>query len=74
MNRYNENMKLWLFDLAHNNLDDVAILKGFIQHYVLFDCSLSKVQDDIFFHTCYGSDGITTAITNLKRVLSNFSD
>lgn len=74
MNRYSEDMKLWLFDLAHNNLDDVAILKGFIRHYILFGCTLSNVQDDIFFHTSYGIDGIAIAVANLRRVLVNFSE
>lgn len=30
MKRDTEEMKLWLFDLAHGNLTDEAIVKGFI--------------------------------------------
>ena len=37
MNRYSEEMKLWLFDLAHGNLKENDIVTGFIEHYILFD-------------------------------------
>ena len=32
-----EDKETWLFDLAHGDLDEDAIVKGFIKHYVLQD-------------------------------------
>lgn len=43
MNRYTEDMKIWLFDVAHNNLPDDDILKGFIKYYVLFGEPFQKI-------------------------------
>lgn len=69
MNRYTEDMKLWLFDLAHGNLDDSHILSGFIKYYVLFDCTIADIQRDIVFHTSYGDDGVSLAVNTVRRVL-----
>ena len=33
--RGSEGHKLWLFDLAHGNLNDCQILQGFLKYYVL---------------------------------------
>ena len=62
MGRYTEEMKLWLFDLAHGNLSDSQILSGFLKHYVLFD-----------FHTVYGLDRVSFAISELRRVIELYS-
>ena len=32
-----EDKAIWLFDLAHGNLDDDGIAKGFLKHYALKD-------------------------------------
>lgn len=45
--------KIWLFDLAHQNLSDDEILKGFIKYYVLTGCTLDNVIDDVVFKTHY---------------------
>ena len=33
MNRATEDHKIWLFDLAHGNLTELEIVKGFIKFY-----------------------------------------
>ncbi len=71
MNRYTEEMKLWLFDLAHGNLKKSDIITGFIKHYVLFDCTMQDVKRDIVFHTNYGEDGVTIALNNLSNALKS---
>lgn len=70
MERYNEEMKLWLFDLAHGNLTDSQILSGFVKHYILYDCNVADIQRDIAFHTYYGIDNTRNALENVKRVLT----
>ena len=74
IDKYSEGMKLWLFDLAHGNLEDSQILSGFIKHYILFDCTVSDIQRNITFNTCYGIDNTRFALDNVKRVLKNVSD
>lgn len=69
MNRFTEDMKLWLFDLAHGNLSDDQIVKGFIRHYVLYDLTMNMVKDDIYFHTCYGMEGVKKAWESLTKAL-----
>lgn len=69
MDRFTEEMKTWLFDLAHGNLQEDDILKGFLKHYVLYGCELGNVQDDIAFHTPYGYEGVEKAMKDLKEVL-----
>lgn len=69
MNRYSDEMKLWLFDLAHGNLSDSYILSGFIRHYVIPGYGVADVHRDMVFHTGYGIDGIKTAIDSLNHVL-----
>lgn len=66
MSRYNEEMKLWLFDLAHGNLNKKDIITGFIKHYVLFDCTIQDVKRDIVFHTHYGEKGVAAAMNALS--------
>lgn len=71
MERYNEEMKLWLFDLAHGNLQERDIITGFIKYYVLFDCTMQDVKRDIIFHTNYGEKGVITALNSLSNTLNN---
>lgn len=68
--RTTEEMKIWLFDLAHGNLSDENILKGFIKHYVVFDLGINDLRREIHFHTNYGEEGQRKAIEDLKRVLT----
>lgn len=70
--RNTENMKLWLFDLAHGNLDDSAIIKGFIKYYVLYGLVVANVKDDIHFRTNYGIQGEKTALTSLNKALIDY--
>ncbi|WP_077612753.1 hypothetical protein [Clostridium sp. Marseille-P2415] len=70
MERYTEEMKLWLFDLAHGNLNDEDILKGFIRHYVLYDFGTDQVVNDIVFHTIYGTEGVIKAKESIIKVLN----
>lgn len=72
--RCSEDMKVWLFDLVHNNLDDQEILKGFIKYYVLYDLTISDVHQDIRFHTLYGVIGTKVALNNLRRVLKEYTE
>ena len=50
--------KIWLLDLAHGNLTDEKILKGFIKYYALTGCTLGNVIDDVVFRTHYDPTGI----------------
>ncbi len=69
-----EEGKLWLFDLAHGNLNDTEqVLKGFVKYYVLQGRGIGNVQDDIVFHTSYGVEGVRKAIETLKSVLMSFA-
>ena len=72
--RYSEDMKLWLFDLAHGNLTEPEIIKGFIKYYVIYNCTIQNVQDDIHFHTMYGVLGEQTALQSLNKALCKFVD
>lgn len=38
---------LWIFDLAHGNLQDPEVLQGFIRYYVLEGKSLNKAMDQL---------------------------
>lgn len=70
MERYTEEMKLWLFDLAHRDLSDKEILKGFIKYYVLFDFGIDQVVNDIVYHTIYGTEGVIKAKESIIKVLN----
>ncbi len=48
-----EDKETWLFDLAHGDLDEDAIVKGFIKHYVLQDKGIADVQQNLHFHTLW---------------------
>lgn len=64
-----EDKALWLFDLAHGDLDEDAIVKGFLKHYVLQDKTIGNVQQDLHFHTHYGDYYMEAAMGNLRRAL-----
>lgn len=64
-------MKIWLFDLAHGNLEDSEILSGFIRYYILQGFSVSHVVNDIVYRTAYGIHGVQTAKSSLFRVLQD---
>lgn len=66
-----EDKATWLFDLAHNNLNDDAIVKGFLKHYVLQDQGISNVQQDMHFRTHYGDLYLESAISGLRRALES---
>lgn len=73
--RTTEEMKMWLFNLAHGNLtENEEIVKGFIKHYVLHGCVIGDVQDDITFHTLYGENGVKIAMESLRKALEEFSE
>ena len=74
MERITEEMKLWLFDLAHGNLDDSQILPGFVRYYLLYDLSIHDVVNDIVYRTTYGVSGVQTAKSSLLRVLHAIAD
>lgn len=69
MHRGSENMKLWLFDLAHGNLSDEQVVKGFTKYYTLAGLIPGNVQQDMVFHTCYGQEQIESAMSQLCRAL-----
>lgn len=69
-----EDKKLWLFDLAHSDLDENAIVKGFLKYYVLQDQGISNVQQDLHFHTHYGDYFMETAMASLRRALESEVD
>lgn len=72
MNRITEEMKLWLFDLAHGNLDENEIIKGFIKHYVLFDLTVEDVKRDIIYRTVYGAEGACKGTQSIQEALKSF--
>lgn len=42
-----EDKATWLFDLAHDDLDEDAIVKGFLKHYALQGQGMGDVQRDM---------------------------
>lgn len=69
-NRATEDHKIWLFDLAHGNLTNQEIVKGFIKYYALNGFTIGNVQDDLVFKTHYEVAG---AVESLKRALETYS-
>ena len=47
INRWTEDHKIWLFDLAHGNLKDKQILQGFAEHYLSAGMSTRAVCRDV---------------------------
>lgn len=72
MGRCTEEMKLWLFDLAHGNLNQDQIVRGFIEHYVLYGYCIDDVRDDIVFRTNYGEAGVREASSSLEQALRDY--
>lgn len=70
--RCTEEMKLWLFDLVHGNLNQDEILKGFIKYYALYDQSIADVIREIHFGTNYGTEGVRKAKESLEKALNDF--
>lgn len=64
-----EDKATWLFDLAHDNLDEDAIAKGFLKHYALQGQGMGDVQRDMHFHTHYGDFYLKAAMAYLRRAL-----
>ena len=64
-----EDKATWLFDLAHDNLDGDAIVKGFLKHYVLQGEGIDDVQQDLHFRTHYGDYYLEAAMAYLRRAL-----
>ncbi len=64
-----EDKATWLFDLAHNNLDDDSIVKGFLKHYALKGQGIGDVQQNLHFHTHYGDIYLKAAMASLQRAL-----
>ncbi len=69
MSRINADMKIWLFDLAHGNLNDSTVLSGFVKYYVLHDMNVH----DIVFNTSYGDEGVVRARETLVSILNKLS-
>lgn len=69
-NRATDEHKLWLFDMAHGNLSELDIVKGFIKFYALNDFSAGNVIDDIVFRTHYepgkAKEILTTALESFS--------
>ena len=64
-----EDKATWLFDLAHDDLDEDAIVKGFLKHYALQGQGMGDVQRDMHFHTHYGDFYLKGAMAYLRRAL-----
>ncbi len=64
-----EDKATWLFDLAHDDLDEDAIVKGFLKHYALQGQGMGDVQRDMHFHTHYGDFYLKAAMAYLRRAL-----
>lgn len=68
-----EEKRLWLFDLAHGNLEGMAVVQGFVKHYAMAGKSTEDVIQEIVFHTIYGERGARTAKETLQRELVDFA-
>lgn len=64
-----EDKSTWLFDLAHDDLDEDVIVKGFLKHYVLQGQGMGDVQQDLHFRTHYGDFYLESAMASLRRAL-----
>ena len=70
-NRATEDHKIWLFDLAHGNLTDQEIVKGFIKYYALNGFTIGNVQDDLVFRTSFP---VAKAVESLRRALETYAE
>ena len=64
-----EDKVTWLFDLAHDNLDEDAIAKGFLKYYALQGQGMGDVQRDMHFRTHYGDFYLKGTMAYLRRAL-----
>lgn len=64
-----ENKAIWLFDLAHGDLNDDAIVKGFLKHYALKGQGIDNVQQDMHFDTLCGDFYLEKAMGSLRTAL-----
>lgn len=73
--RGTEEMKLWLFDLAHStgDMSNERIVQGFLKHYALHGLSIGNVRQDIIFHTEYGVENCEYAMQTLSGALEWFA-
>lgn len=69
-NRGTEEHRIWLDDLAHSDLSELDIVKGFIKFYALNELSVGNVVDDILFRTHYDA---RVSKENLMYALESFS-
>lgn len=74
MKAWMEDKEIWLFDLAHGNLNDDAIVKGFLKYYVLQNQGIDNVRQDLHFHTHYGDYYMETAMASLRGALEHEVD
>lgn len=70
-NRGTEEHRIWLDDLAHSDLSESDIVKGFIKFYALNGLTVGNVVDDILFRTHYD---VCAAKENLMSALESFSE
>jgi len=73
-NRATEEHKLWLFDLAHGNLSEVRMVRGFLKFYALEGYPLQNVVDDLVFRTHYGPERAGQAADDLRAALEKAAD
>ncbi|MBO5522299.1 MAG: hypothetical protein J5986_01275 [Roseburia sp.] len=73
-NRATEDHKTWLFDLAHGNLNNEEIIKGFIKYYVLNDFTLGNLQDDFIFYTNYPIERVQAGLQSLRAALESIAE
>lgn len=73
-NRATEDHKLYLFDLAHGNLNNEEIIKGFIKYYVLSGFTLGNLQDDYMFHTHYPIERVQVGLQSLRAALESVAE
>lgn len=70
--RLTDDMKLWLFDMAHGNLKENEIIIGFLKHYAIHGLSTEHVVQEIAFHTPYGTEGAAMAKEKLETAIVSF--
>lgn len=63
-----EDKEIWLFDLAHGDLGEDSIVKGFLKHYVLENQSLGNVLWDL---TNTNYDNSKAAMESLRAALGH---
>lgn len=73
-NRGTADHKIWLEDLAQDNISPERMVKGFIQFYVLEENCMGDVFDDIMLQTSHGYDHAEKARARLKTVLGQVVD